>query len=39
MDALLAGVNASLLFFLVVIFFEETIWAVRKKTEKFLTSR
>ncbi len=39
MDALLAGVNASLLFFLVVIFLEETIWAVRKKTEKFLVSK
>jgi purine-cytosine permease-like protein len=39
MDALLAGVNASLLFFLVVIFLEETIWAVRKKTEKIFNNR
>jgi hypothetical protein len=31
MDALLNGVNASVLFFLGVIFVEETAWAVRKK--------
>lgn len=30
-DALLAGVNASVLFFLCVIFIEETLWAVRQK--------
>ncbi len=30
-DALLVGINASLLFFLCVIFVEETAWAVRKK--------
>ena len=38
-DALFAGINASLLFFLCVIFLEETIWAVRKKTEKVLANR
>jgi len=29
--ALLAGVNASILYFLCVIFLEETVWALRKK--------
>lgn len=34
-QALLAGVNASILFFLCVVFVEETVWAIRKKTVKF----
>lgn len=29
--SLLAGVNASILFFLAIIFFEETVWATRNK--------
>lgn len=33
-DALLAGVNGSILFYLAVIFIEETAWALRKKMAK-----
>lgn len=34
LEALIAGVNASILFYLCVIFLEETVWAVRKKWVK-----
>ncbi len=32
--SLLAGANASVLFFLIIIFTEETAWAIRKKMDK-----
>lgn len=38
-ETLLVGVNASLLFFIVVIFVEETVWAARKKWIKRATSK
>jgi hypothetical protein len=38
-QALIVGVNASILFFLLVIFIEETVWASRKKMGKKLLNR
>jgi purine-cytosine permease-like protein len=38
-DALLAGVKASVLFFVCVLFVEETVWATRKKMQSMVRNK